>query len=172
MLLAGMNTILVPTDFSEAAEQALQAAIELARIWTSSIELLHVSDDPTFVAMPPGGILPFPVDLDESMSKDNDQLTKAAERVRRLGIECTTSTSSGRTHVEIVDHAIKVSAGLITMGTHEHHGVSSTFLGSVAEKVLRHAPCPVLVVPLLSGAAEERAKGFSSLMSEAPLETA
>ena len=163
MLLAGTSIILVPTDFSDASERALTAAIELARMWKSSIELLHVSVDPTFVAMPPGSILPIPVDLTQSVNEDNEQLRAAAARVRRLSIDCTTATSSGRTHVEIVDHAIKIGAGLIAMGTHEHRGISQTLLGSVAEKVLRHAPCPVLVVPLLSGGAEQKIEDSFSL---------
>lgn len=170
MVLAGIRTILVPTDFSDAADQALSAAVELARIWSSSIELLHVSVDPTFVAMPPGSILPIPVDLTESIEKEGEQLGAAAARVRRFGLECTTSTASGRTHVEIVDHAVKIGAGLIAMGTHEHHGISHTFLGSVAEKVLRHAPCPVLVVPLLGGAAEEKIRNPLTLAADAPIE--
>jgi nucleotide-binding universal stress UspA family protein len=169
MLLAGTSTILVPTDFSDAAERALTAAIELAQMWTASIELLHVSVDPTFVAMPPGSILPIPVDLTESIGRENEQLTATAARVRRLGLNCTTATSSGRTHVEIIDHAIKSGAGLIAMGTHEHRGISQTLLGSVAEKVLRHAPCPVLVVPLLAGGAEQKIEDSVSLASEPDL---
>lgn len=171
MSLSATNTILVPTDFSDAADQALNAAIELARMWNASIELLHVSVDPTFVAMPPGSILPIPVNLTESVAKENEQLAATAARVRRYGIDCSTSTASGRTHVEIIEHAVKVAAGLIAMGTHEHHGISHSLLGTVAEKVLRHAPCPVLVIPLLSGGAEERLRGILAFAADAPAET-
>lgn len=171
MLLAATRIILVPTDFSDASDLALNAAVELARTWGAAIELLHVSVDPTFVPMPPGSILPIPVDLTDAVATQNHQLEEVAARVRRHSIDCTTSTSSGRTHVEIVDQAIKIDAGLIVMGTHEHHGISSTLLGSVAEKVLRHAPCPVLVIPLLSGGAEERIRNPFSLGSEVPVES-
>lgn len=171
MLLSGTDVILVPTDFSAASDQALNAAIELARMWRASIELFHVGVDPTFVVMPPGSILPVPVDLSETVAGEDAQLEVTAARVRRFGIDCTTSTASGRTHVEIVDHAVKIGAGLIAMGTHEHHGISHTLLGSVAEKVLRHAPCPVLVVPLLSGAAEERVSDEAPFASAVPVES-
>ncbi len=151
MLVAGTKTILVPTDFSETSEQALKAAMELAEIWRSAIELLHVNVDPTFVDMAPGGIIPVPVDLTEFNERKKELLEAAAGRVRRAGLSCTTATTNGRAHNEIIEYAAKVGAGLIVMGNHEHKGIGGVLLGNVAEKVVRHAPCPVLIIPLLVG---------------------
>ena len=148
-MLTGTNTILVPTDFSDAAELALQAALELARIWGSSLEILHVHEDALFMDMTPGGILPVPVDRTQSIAGHKELLEETAGRVRKAGVICHTCTATGKTHSEIIDHAHKVGAGLIAMGTHEHRGLGGVLSKHVAEKVLHRAPCPVLVVPLV-----------------------
>jgi universal stress protein A len=156
MLVAGTQTILVPTDFTDASEQALDAALELAQLWRASIELLHVNVDPTFLDMAPGGIIPIPVDLTEFNERKKELLEEAASRVRRAGLTCTTATTTGKAHTEIVEYATKVGAGLVVMGNHEHTGIGGAILGHIAEKVVRHAPCPVLVIPWLAGREPQR----------------
>ena len=79
---------------------------------------------------------------------DSGELNDGAERLRQRGIKCSTARTMGKTHVEIVAHALEIAAWLIVMGSIEHSGIAATFLGHVSEKVVRHAPCPVLVVPL------------------------
>ncbi len=148
-MLIETSTILVPTDFSDAAELALQAALELARVWGSAVEILHVHEDSAFMDMTPGGILSVPVDRTQAIAGQKELLEEAAGRIRQSGVICRTSTTNGKPHAEIIDHAHKVGAGLIAMGTHEHHGLSGVLSKHVAEKVIHRAPCPVLVVPLL-----------------------
>jgi nucleotide-binding universal stress UspA family protein len=146
-MLAGTNTILVPTDFSDAAELALQAALELARLWGSSIDILHVNEDALFLDVPAGAILPAPTDQAQTVASQAKLLEKTADRIRKSGVVCCTSTTSGKPHSEIIDHAHRVGAGLIAMGAREQSGLSRVLSKHVAEKVLQRAPCPVLVVP-------------------------
>lgn len=148
-MLSRTNTILVATDFSEAAELALQSAMELAQLWHCSLELLHVISEPAIVDMAPGGILPIPADLSQIIAGQKALLEETASRVRQLGILCRSSTATGKPHKEIIDHALKVEAGLIVMGTHEHRGLDVVLSNHVAEKVLHRAPCPMLLVPVL-----------------------
>lgn len=67
--------------------------------------------------------------------------------VREQNIPCSGASESGRTYTAIVDHAARIGAGLIVMGSHGRHGLGHLLLGSVAEKVVQNAPCPVLVIP-------------------------
>jgi nucleotide-binding universal stress UspA family protein len=154
-MLAGTATILVPTDFSDASELALQAALELARQWGSALEILHVNNAALPLDLTPGAMLPVPPDQAEAIASQKQLLQETAERVRRSGVICRTSTTSGKPHAEILEHAHSVGAGLIAMGTHERSALSGILSKSVAEKVLQRAPCPVLVVPIVpTGAAQ------------------
>ena len=149
-----LNVILVPTDFSAASSLALRAAIRLAQTFKTSVSVLHVNIDPTIALPPPGDFIVAPIDVSEIVAAGAERLERAAAEVRAAGIACTAATQVGRTHVEIVDHARAVGAGMIVMGTHGRHGLGHALLGSVAEKVVQHAPCPVLVVPSPAPAAE------------------
>jgi nucleotide-binding universal stress UspA family protein len=151
MRLTSTHTILVPTDFTAAADLAVDAAIELGELLHASIELLHVASDPTPLAIPAGegGAVPMQIDVEAGLAAESARLDATAAKVRRRGLTCSVGLAMGRTHAEIIDHANKIGADLIVLGSHEHHGVAGAFLAHVAEKVVRHAPCPVLVVPLL-----------------------
>ena len=76
------------------------------------------------------------------------ELDAERDRVKSAGVSVETTTLSGRAAPEIVAHAKKTGADLIVMGTHGRSGFQHAILGSVAERVLRHSPCPVLVVPV------------------------
>lgn len=147
MYLDDLRLILVPTDFSEPSVMALRTAIRFAQTFQAGIEILHVNIDPALMAPPPSGMLTVPLDLNDLTVATAERLDRAADEVRRAGVPCATASEAGRTHTEIVDHARYVGAGMIVMGTHCRHGLSHALLGSVAEKVVQHAPCPVLVVP-------------------------
>lgn len=145
--LRDVKNILVPTDFTEPSEHALSLAIELAQLLGASIEVVHVLIDPTMVVPPPGDIMAIPIDVTRAVATATERLEAAVARVSAAGIPATGVSESGRTHTEIVEHARKIGAGLIVMGTHGRHGIGHALLGSVAEKVVQNASCPVLVVP-------------------------
>jgi nucleotide-binding universal stress UspA family protein len=153
-----LNRILVATDFSEASQAGLRAAIRLAKTFPTPIEVFHVDIDPSLVLPPPADLLSTPLVFERVVAGAAEQLEQVVDEVRRAGVECTGASELGRTHTTIVEHARRIGAGLIVMGTAGRHGLSHALLGSVAEKVVQHAPCPVLVVPAGTTAAHAGSK--------------
>jgi nucleotide-binding universal stress UspA family protein len=149
--LAHVKTILVPTDFSEGAAHAFEYAALLARRFDARIFLFHASEDATRIPLVYAPQAPFPVPLEEVrrnlLARARRELDRfLAERVqdglnvRPLLIECRSAFRA------ILWTAQSESADLIVMGTHGRSGLPHLLLGSVAERVLRAAPCPVLTV--------------------------
>jgi universal stress protein A len=138
--------IMVPTDFSPASDAALEYARALASEFGASIDLAHVFDDPfTSGAFVGDGTVMMPVELRESLVNwAREQLEQ-----RHAGHPNTVSGSStvllmGAPAKRIVEHARETHADLIVMGTHGRSGLGHLLLGSVAERVVRTATCPVL----------------------------
>jgi nucleotide-binding universal stress UspA family protein len=144
---AKIRRILVPTDFSDAASEAVQAAVVLARAFDAGIELLHVT---ATVALPPPPmeVVPFSVLMPELLQRVRERLTEEAKRVQAAGVPCDSHSREGSPHLEIIKRAQELGADLIVMGTHGHGGLAHAVLGSVTERVLHKSRCPVLVVPL------------------------
>ena len=139
------KTILMPTDFSPASDLALEYAAFLARHTGGVIHLIHV------VAFPID-ITSWPASYWVELGAVRDRLRRDAERELAAratsidGIEVTTELIEGSPARTIVDAAAARGCHLIVMGTHGRGGFSRFFLGSVAERVLRTARCPVLTV--------------------------
>jgi nucleotide-binding universal stress UspA family protein len=141
-----VHRILVPTDFSVCAEHAFEYAAELAVKLAAPLVLLHVYPLP--VAYGPEGIVwqmaPSVSDIEAELVT---ALTKLAVRARELGVrDVETVTASGGAWREILRVAEDRACDLIVMGTHGRGGFEHLLLGSVAEKVVRKARCPVLTV--------------------------
>ena len=136
--------ILVPVDFSGYAEQALEYAIALARKLQARLTLLHViSMMPMGVA--DGGVaLPYSY-IQELEAEVQHKMETYRQRVQEAGLEGTVLVEDGTAFQRIVDTARDQHVDLIVMGTQGRTGLAHLFLGSVAEKVVRLAPCPVLV---------------------------
>jgi nucleotide-binding universal stress UspA family protein len=141
--------IVVPTDFSEGSHRALTVAIQFGKLLRAAIDLLHVQVIPSYLPVPAvPGATPLPPPTPEAAQGIQESLSALAAAVRARGIECQTKTVEGNPCDEIVDHAAKIGADLIVMGSHGRTGLGRVLLGSVAEKVLHRATCPVLVVPI------------------------
>jgi nucleotide-binding universal stress UspA family protein len=144
--MAQITRILVPTDFSAASDAALTYARSLARQFGASINLVHVFEDPfTSGAFVGDGTVMLPADLRRSLETlALEQL--AARHQEHLGMLPLSSTHllTGAPARTIVEHARETHADLIVMGTHGRTGLGHMLLGSVAEKVVRTATCPVL----------------------------
>jgi nucleotide-binding universal stress UspA family protein len=143
-----MTRILVPVDFSEHSDTALRYATLLAQRFGGSIELLHVVEDP-FVsgAWSAEAFTPnIPELLDQVAADARVRLDALGAGIANEGVALTTNVVSGRPAHAIVDRARSGACDLIVMGTHGRTGMSHLFLGSVAERVVRTAPCPVMTV--------------------------
>lgn len=143
-----IKTILVPTDFSPDAQSALFKAKELARAFGSRIVILHAYrvDLPMSTPNLGGGfILPdrFYEDLRASATSEVEALAAATVKD---GVQAEGVAVEDRPAAAIVDAAKRVSADLIVMGTRGLTGLAHVVLGSVADRVIREASCPVLTV--------------------------
>lgn len=141
-----LTRILCPTDFSDVSQRAEAYAVALARHYEATLHLLHV--DPPLPLMAPYGEVPVDIRLfEEQRERAAADLAAARDRARASGVPADTSLRGGHPAREILDIARNQAVDMVVIGTHGRGGVEHLLLGSVAEKVLRKAPCPVLVVP-------------------------
>ena len=144
--MIALKHILVPTDFSEASYSAVKYGRALAESFESSLHVLHVIEDPVLYAPTSEGYVPY-VDLQEEMEKSaREWLSKVLTDADRERFHARLVTKRGSAFVEIVRYAKTEDIDLIVMGTHGRGPIAHMLLGSVAEKVVRKAPCPVLTV--------------------------
>jgi len=153
--VSGMETrtarkVLVATDFSEGRDEALERAIEGAKSDQAAIEILHVIElSEEF----PFGTVYFEADYGALYASVDLRLSQRADRVRAAGLPCTTKILEGNAVAEITRRGRDIDADLIVVGTHGRTGIAHAMLGSVAERVVRRAGCPVLTVPFSRKAA-------------------
>jgi nucleotide-binding universal stress UspA family protein len=137
---------LVPTDFSTYADQALDYAIALAGKLPARLTLLHVVHSvPLWVEGDMGRALPD-VYLRQLEAQAQQELEQRQQRLQAAGVQGTILLVHGMPFQRIIDLARDQQIDLIIMGTHGRTGLQHVLLGSVAEKVVRLAPCPVLIV--------------------------
>jgi nucleotide-binding universal stress UspA family protein len=136
--------ILVPTDFSEDADQALNYAIELAQKLQARLTLLHVIYLATTAV---GSLLAYSLEgyLQAMEAEAREQMQTLLKRVHQAGLQGETVMIHGVPFQAILDTAKKKAVDLIVMGTHGRTGLTHILMGSVAERVVRMTPCPVLV---------------------------
>ena len=140
-----ITRILVPTDFSGTADEALAYAVALAGQVGATVHLVHAFDDPDAVSLYANVYVPMPPEMRADILKGIQAQLSA--RVATPGHQkVTTEVLTGAPAKTIVDAAVQNQCDLIVMGTHGRHGVTHLLLGSVAERVVRTATCPVLVV--------------------------
>jgi nucleotide-binding universal stress UspA family protein len=144
--MALFGKILVPTDFSASAEEAARTAVALSRCYDASLTFIHVYEPPTY-ALPESGLSFTTTQLDEAFAAFRFLLTNACVRARERGArKAETQLSYGFAAREITSKAREGAFDLIVMGTHGRTGLSHLLLGSVAERVVQAAHCPVLTV--------------------------
>jgi len=141
-----IRTVLVTTDFSDTSRRAFAAARTLAEKFDAKLILAHIEPD----RLPPIVVEYAAVGVNDIL---RDQRKRARERLQQLADEAfghdsgvETVVTDGSPHVEIVRLAEQRQADLIVMATHGHGFISHAILGSTTERVVRRAPCPVLVV--------------------------
>jgi len=145
--MSEIHRILVAVDFSEHAQRALDEAIGLAKKFGAELHLLHC-----YESYPAAAIgFPYNVTMPENLERE---IREAAEaRLATWREKATAHEARAEQHLvtDLPSHGIvalaeKLPADLIVMGTHGLTGLKHALLGSVAERVIRHAPCPVLTV--------------------------
>jgi nucleotide-binding universal stress UspA family protein len=146
--MINLKQILVPTDFSTASDSALRYGEALAETFGSTLHVLHVVEEtPVYPWASPEGILPLPLPAWDELEKQvREQLSKQLTEAEQRLFHAQLATLPGSPFVEIVRYAKEHTIDLIVIGTHGRGPVAHMLLGSVAEKVVRKAPCPVLTV--------------------------
>lgn len=140
--------ILVPIDFTTHAAEAVRRAVELARHYGAGVTLCYVYE-PADYPLPSGYIVYTPEQLErvtQEIQKRLEAARKDAEAVSGGAVPISTRLLQGSAALSIIDLASDEKFDLIVMGTHGRTGVGRLLMGSVAEKVVRAAPCSVLTV--------------------------
>ncbi|RPJ74176.1 MAG: universal stress protein [Acidobacteria bacterium] len=140
-----IRRILFPTDFSEYADDAWPYATRFGRDFGAELHVLHV------LTQVPGvytdGLAYGPKDLADHMQAEaRHALERLVDEAKQLGLAASASVRSGVAFQEILDYAHAQAIDLIVMATHGRTGLAHALLGSVTERVVRRAPCPVLTV--------------------------
>jgi nucleotide-binding universal stress UspA family protein len=137
------RTVLLATDGSEESGLALEAAVDLANKTGSDLHVVHV------------GLMSYWVYPDTTRSEQVDELRREAQKVLDAEVEKIEAAGGtvahahltmGRADVEVVRQAEEIGAGLIVMGNRGIGTIARILLGSDAESIVRHAPCPVMIV--------------------------
>ena len=142
-----LTSILCPTDFGEFSEHAIRYACELAEKFGAELHLLNVLQD--YDAIAPGtgeAFMPFTDWLPELKKQSHEQLAKQPGPEWASKVPVHRTTRVGAPVGEIVNYAKEHDIDLIVQGTHGRRGIKHMLLGSVAENIVRYAPCPVLTV--------------------------
>jgi nucleotide-binding universal stress UspA family protein len=145
-----IRQILAPTDFSESSKQAVTYAYALAQKFGARLLLLHVVQElPPYIGyIPQAGAATV---LEHVQGQARLELAELVPKVKGVQVEVTCQAVIGMPYVKIVEIAQEEKANLIVMATHGRTGFRHFIMGSVAERVVRTAPCSVLTIrPTLS----------------------
>ncbi len=144
--MMNLQRILHPTDFSEHASHALRYACELADRFDAELHLVHVlevhvSSTPQF-----GMGLALPANIHESEEAAQRALEQLLDADWAASHRVVRATLQGNAFVEVIRYAREQKMDMIVLSTHGRTGLSHILMGSVAERVVRKAPCPVLTI--------------------------
>ena len=157
--MTAINRILVPVDFSAHSDRAIEYALAMGKHFGACVELFHVVEDP-FESGGWGSEV-YISDLDGIRQRAMDDARARLERCRATlsagDFSIVATVRMGHVAHTIVEYAATTPADLIVMGTHGRTGLAHFIIGSVAERVVRLAPCPVLTVGAVSASAHAAA---------------
>jgi nucleotide-binding universal stress UspA family protein len=144
--LLGIRSILVPIDFSAHSKNALKYAIPLAEKFRASVHLVYVVEPTVYPADLGFGQVVLPGVEDELREKGAGELEQLIRREIAGTVTATSSVRTGSPHQEILHEAEERGVDLIVVATHGHSGVEHILFGSTADRIVRHAQCPVLTI--------------------------
>lgn len=155
-----LHRILMATDFSDFSNEALDYAVYLSRGFGADLYLIHVFEPPFFshTGVSPSVRPEVHEWIREVREAEQEQLNKLADQVRHLGTKVHAILKEGTPFLEILKTAGEIPADLIVLGTHGRTGLAHVLMGSVAERVVRKALCPVFTVKprAFAGAKEKK----------------
>lgn len=140
------KNILVPTDFSDGSENALEHAIDIAKSMGATIHLVNVIQPvvyPTGIEIAHESLLNLEKDLEDNARR---QLERIEQRLDNDKINYSCSILTGRADEQIIEYANSENIDLIVIATHGSSGFEHFLFGSTTEKVIRKTKCPILVV--------------------------
>jgi nucleotide-binding universal stress UspA family protein len=140
--MSEFKNILVATDFSPPAERAVEVAVTFAKTFDAKLTLLHVYELPTTYGYAGGMVWP----IEELARAAQESLDAALSKLREKYPRAEGLLGSGTPSQQILALARERKADLVVLGTHGRRGLSHAFFGSVAEKVVRLSPVPVLTI--------------------------
>jgi universal stress protein A len=138
-----VSRILVPVDFSEHSETALRYALGFAAKFDAELTLVHIVEQTVY---PGDWMYPPLATSDFAVEKREQLLGKLQELSAGAKVKAKHVVRIGRAWQEVIEIAKEERSDLIVIATHGYTGLKHVLLGSVAEKIVRHAPCPVLTV--------------------------
>jgi len=142
-----LKRILLPTDFSEYSQAACAYACGLVEKFDSELHVLHVLQDLIAMVPEPGLAFPPPGDYMQELKESAETaLAKIPDPEWSAGRSIVRVTRTGPPFLEIIQYAREHEIDLIVLGTHGRSGLAHVLLGSVAEKIVRKSPCPVLTI--------------------------
>jgi nucleotide-binding universal stress UspA family protein len=142
-----VQQILAAVDFSEVSGRVLEQAAQLAEAFSAELSVVHVAaPDPEFVGYDAG---PESVRGQRAaeLRGEHRELQAMAEALRQRGLRARALLIQGPTVEKLVEEMERLDVDVAVLGSHGHGALRRALLGSVSEGVIRHAPCPVLVVP-------------------------
>jgi len=142
------DTVVVATDGSASVRRAVTAALDLAERFDASVHALYVIDEAHVEASPAA----VRDDLHAALAARGQEAT--GHVAERAGLDVETAVREGRPAQEIGAYAAEQDADVVALGTRGRHGENRLLIGSVAERVVRTCPVPVLTVRQLEGAAD------------------
>ena len=148
--MSAIRRILVPLDFSSGSDVAIETALALAAQLGGEVHALHVWQPPPYmvpemmVTVPGGTTLPFDEFMRSRTKKDLDAFVRPHQNHGQVPIHSHVECGIPKEAIPRFAELHKVD--LVVMGTHGHTGLMHVLMGSVAEHVVRHQPCPVLTV--------------------------
>lgn len=137
--------IVCPVDFSEFTDEIISYALSIAKKFEAEVHLLHVIPTLNYFTpyesfLTPENLISMERNIENEIEKDFQKIIKKVDMPVKKVIK------TGVTFVEIIDYIKAENMDLVVMGTHGRSGIEHILMGSVAEKVVRKAPCPVLTV--------------------------
>jgi nucleotide-binding universal stress UspA family protein len=156
-----IKTILHPTDFSNNSAFALQLACSLAQDYGARLVVLHVAAPPVIIYSE--GVVPPDPESDREALRQN--LLEVPPWDPKVAVEH--QMVEGDAATEILRQAVATNANLIVMGTHGRKGLTRLLMGSVAEQVVRRAPCPVVTVKTPLSQTQPAGKAGAALVGSA-----